>query len=95
MPRAFSIGTLIGSAPVEGGKAKKRYENYKGKEIAMNNTLSGSELVTRWRNEVEDDNPAGPLFASGKFAEGDIVYSCECATTHCSSCSGSFGHPCC
>ena len=63
----------------------------------MNKTLSGFELVTYWRNEVNDDNPAGPLFASGKFAEGDIVYMghCECASTRCSSCSGSYTHPCC
>jgi hypothetical protein len=39
----------------------------------MNNTSDGAELVAQWRNHGEQDNPAGPLFAAGEFAEADIV----------------------
>jgi hypothetical protein len=59
----------------------------------MNDTLDGAELVARWRSE-EQDNPAGPLYAAGEFAEADIVNATPgftCGT----ACSGSVGHPCC
>jgi len=39
----------------------------------MNDTSDSAELVEQWRNDGEDDNPAGPLFAAGEFAEADIV----------------------
>lgn len=60
----------------------------------MNNTQDGAELVAQWRNRVEEDNPAGPMFAAGEFAEADIVnvtHKITCGT----ACSGSVGHPCC
>ena len=61
----------------------------------MNDTLSdGAELVAQWRNHGEQDNPAGPLFAAGEFAEADIV-NATAEITRCSGCSGSFTHPCC
>ena len=60
----------------------------------MNNTLRGAELVALWRNGEERDNPAGPLFVAGEFAEADIVYDSG-GSTRCSACSGSAGHPCC
>ncbi len=59
----------------------------------MNTTLSGAELVSLWRNGAQD-NPAGPLFASGEFAEADIV-NATAQITGCCLCSGSFTHPCC
>ena len=37
----------------------------------MKNTL-GAELVAQWRNGSKL-SPAGPLFASGAFAESDII----------------------
>ena len=61
----------------------------------MNDSLDGAELVEQWRNEGEQDNPAGPLFAAGEFAEADIVNATAEITWGCSSCSGSFTHPCC
>jgi Family of unknown function (DUF6229) len=61
----------------------------------MNDTLDGAELVAQWRNLGEQDNPAGPLFAAGEFAEADIVNATGEFITRCSGCSGSFGHPCC
>ena len=60
----------------------------------MNDTLDAAELVAQWRNG-EQDNPAGPLFAAGEFAEADIVNASTEFITRCSGCSGSFGRPCC
>jgi hypothetical protein len=59
----------------------------------MNDTLEGAELVVQWRNG-EQDNPAGPLYAAGEFAETDIVNATPgwtCGT----ACSGSFTRLCC
>ncbi len=58
----------------------------------MNANLSGAELVAQWRNG--GNSPAGPLFASGQFAEADIVNAIH-LDTGCCLCSGSFTHPCC
>ena len=58
----------------------------------MNNSFGGAELVALWRNG--GDSPAGPLFASGNFAEADIVNATFSITEY-SSCSGSLTHPCC
>jgi hypothetical protein len=60
----------------------------------MNDTLDAADLVAQWRNG-EQDNPAGPLFAAGEFAEADIVNASTEFITRCSGCSGSFGRPCC
>jgi hypothetical protein len=59
----------------------------------MNDNLNGAELVAQWRNQTED-NPAGPLFAAGEFAEADIVNATPGITCG-TACSGSTGHPCC
>ncbi len=61
----------------------------------MNDKLEGEELVAQWRNHGEQDNPAGPLFAAGEFAEADIVNAADEFITRCSGCSGSAGRPCC
>ena len=59
----------------------------------MNNTLGSAELVARWRNGSQN-SPAGPLFASGEFAEADIVNAT--ATITCgTACSGSWTRECC
>ena len=59
----------------------------------MNNTSDAADLVAQWRNQ-EQDNPAGPLFAAGEFAEADIVNATPGITCG-TACSGSIGHPCC
>jgi len=59
----------------------------------MNETLTGAALVALWRNGGLG-SPAGPLFAAGEFAEGDIVDATGVYTGY-SSCSGSLTHPCC
>ena len=61
----------------------------------MNNTSDAAQLVSHWRNQENDDNPAGPLYAAGEFAEADIVNANSEFITRCSGCSGSAGHPCC
>ena len=63
----------------------------------MNNKLHGEELVAQWRNGGGQDNPAGPLFAAGKFAEADIVNAPGFIPTRqgCSLCTGSFTISCC
>jgi hypothetical protein len=63
-------------------------------ENTMNNTLKGAELVAQWRSDGKQDSPAGPLFASGQFAEGDIV-NADAFPTACSGCSGSYHMACC
>jgi hypothetical protein len=61
----------------------------------MNDTLNAAELVAQWRNHGNQDNPAGPLFAAGEFAEADIVNATSEFATRCSACTGSTGNPCC
>ena len=59
----------------------------------MNDTLDAAELVAQWR-DGDQNNPAGPLFAAGEFAEADIVNATPGITCG-TACSGSIGHPCC
>jgi Family of unknown function (DUF6229) len=61
----------------------------------MNNTSDAAELVAQWRNHENQNNPAGPLFAAGEFAEADIVNATAEFVTRCSSCTGSSPVFCC
>ena len=61
----------------------------------MNDTLDGAELVAQWRNHGEQDNPAGPLFAAGEFAEADIVNATSDFATCGTYCTGSVRVQCC
>ena len=61
----------------------------------MNDKSDAAERIDQWRNLGVQDNPAGPLFAAGEFAEADIVNATSDFITRCSGCSGSAGHPCC
>jgi len=60
----------------------------------MNDRLDGAELVAQWRNHGEEDNPAGPLFAAGEFAEADIVNATPGITCG-TYCTGSVRVQCC
>ena len=60
----------------------------------MNDTSDAAELVAQWRNH-EQDNPAGPLFAAGEFAEADIVNASAEYWTCGTACSGSITRLCC
>jgi hypothetical protein len=61
----------------------------------MKEQNSQNGLVAQWRNS-EIDNPAGPLFISGEFAEADIAADCGGPTNLCgTACSGSVTRQCC
>jgi hypothetical protein len=60
----------------------------------MNDNSDGAELVAQWRNQPEQDNPAGPLFAAGEFAEADIVNATPGITCG-TYCTGSVRVQCC
>jgi hypothetical protein len=34
---------------------------------------AADRIAARWRADADADNPAGPLYAAGKFAEADIA----------------------
>lgn len=58
------------------------------------------EVVAAWRRSAEPfdglDNPAGALYASGKFAEADIITACYEGSGKCGTiCSGSATNDCC
>jgi len=57
----------------------------------MKDTMVGEEVVARWRNGGEQ-NPAGPLFVAGEFAEADMTNGCGtggCSYTCGTNCTGS------
>lgn len=64
---------------------------------------TASELTSRWRTSPDGDNPAGPLYAAGAFAEADITspdmaLSAVCSTIctpGCSDCTASRTVQCC
>jgi Family of unknown function (DUF6229) len=60
----------------------------------MSDTLNGAALVNQWRNGTEKDNPAGPLFVAGEFAEADITTS-DFFSTCGTDCSNSGIKHCC
>lgn len=62
----------------------------------MNDATQGSDLVDQWRNGADMDNPAGPLFVGGEFAEADIISDSSSITTRCgTACTGSLVYECC
>jgi hypothetical protein len=62
-------------------------------------TVMEIELAERaaaeWRTTAGPDNPAGPLYASGVFAEPDIVEAEAKYTGVCSVCTASRNIQCC
>jgi hypothetical protein len=40
--------------------------------LAMTATVA-EKIAARWRESTDGDNPAGPLYAGGEFAEADMV----------------------
>ena len=58
--------------------------------------MSGEDLVQQWLNDADSDNPAGDLFVSGEFAEGDITSETIILSGRCGSvCTGSATAWCC
>jgi hypothetical protein len=63
-------------------------------EQAMNK--SSNAVVSEWRNNAEQGNPAGPLFASGQFAQADIVCETWNGSGQCgTACTQSIDRMCC
>jgi hypothetical protein len=61
----------------------------------MNKENSQIDLVAQWRNK-DVDNPAGPLFISGKYAEAEIIGVGWYPTATCGTdCTGSVTRACC
>jgi len=63
---------------------------------------SADRVIARWRTSAGGDNPAGPLFASGRFAASDIAspgaslpVTIDTCLRHCSTCTASRGYQCC
>ena len=62
------------------------------------NMSSAADVVSEWRNEAGEDNPAGPLYSHGIYAEADIVSEASDLTGRpCGStgCTGSRTTLCC
>ena len=76
-------------------KKKKKFDTLLNlqKLSFMNKENSQTDLVAQWRN-TDVENPAGPLFISGEYAEAEIIgegYFSTCGT----ECSGSITRTCC
>lgn len=52
------------------------------------------DLVARWRDDADADNPAGPLFTR-RYAEAELVAPSIFAWTGCSVCTPSRTAHCC
>lgn len=58
--------------------------------------MSAHELVQKWLRDASSDHPAGDLFVSGEFAEGDIICETTTGSGKCgTACSGSYTRQCC
>jgi hypothetical protein len=59
--------------------------------------VDAEEVVASWLAGIDlgdMESPAGPVFASGEFAEGDIV-ACYPPGSRCSNCTASLHYFCC
>jgi len=57
---------------------------------------TGAKIAAGWRLSADNGNPAGELFASGKFAEADIVCETGTGSGKCgTACTGSTIAHCC
>ncbi len=56
-----------------------------------------NDQISQWRNEAGENNPAGPLFSGGAFAEAEIASESAQTTIHgCgTACTGSTTRFCC
>jgi hypothetical protein len=81
-------------APARLGVLVAENENQK-EDTHMNDSLDSAELVAQWRDHDDQDNPAGPLYAAGEFAEADIVNATSKAWTCGTYCTGSVRVQCC
>jgi hypothetical protein len=59
----------------------------------MSTSTAPEVLVDSWRSDAGPDNPAGPLFTSGRWAETDLQDAMLGVT--CSACTASRTQQCC
>lgn len=58
--------------------------------------VSSAHQIAEWRVRADADNPAGPLYVGGQYAEADILGDVVLATGRCgTACSGSRTRQCC
>ena len=70
--------------------------NQARREFDMTISKLASQAASAWRNSAEAGNPAGDLFASGKFAEADMVGRTVGGSGRCgTACTGSTVYQCC
>lgn len=54
------------------------------------------EIVARWRSGADPDSPAGPMYASGQYAESEIVLATWGGSGKCgTACTASTTRYCC
>jgi hypothetical protein len=54
------------------------------------------DVVAQWRRSADSDNPAGPLYAGGRYAEVEIIEACGPPTGQCgTACTYSATRYCC
>ncbi|HEX4832881.1 MAG TPA: DUF6229 family protein [Trebonia sp.] len=56
---------------------------------------AAEQAAEQWRIVAGPDNPAGPLYVSGAFAEPDIMEAAASYTHMCSPCTASGHIQCC
>ena len=64
--------------------------------MTVDQIVRAEETVARWRTDADADNPAGPLYTSGAYAEADITQEAAAITLVCGTgCSASYTRYCC
>jgi hypothetical protein len=64
--------------------------------MTVDEATRAADLVRAWRTSAGADNPAGPLFAAGDYAEADIIVATWPISGRCGTgCSASATRHCC
>jgi hypothetical protein len=61
-------------------------------------SAAAEKITAQWRGSAEGDNPAGPLYTGGEFAEADMVggsLASGLLTLHSTCCGTHSGTACC
>jgi hypothetical protein len=64
--------------------------------MSLDEIARGQELVAAWRSGTGPDNPAGPLFMAGRYAQADVAQRTGPPTGRCgTACTYSRTRYCC
>jgi hypothetical protein len=67
-----------------------------GDRMALDEITRGQDLAAMWRSSAGPDNPAGPLYTGGQYAQADLTQRTGTGTGHCgTACSYSYTRYCC